>query len=141
MTRAEEGERCAAGRVDVGCRRLRAPAKLPDAGRHPQPIGPPVRRLLLLALATLLTPVAGAQIIRRPGMPFQEPATFVSFGVGLLQPWSVHDGTTNSRWDFSDATQFVVALERNFGAGASLGVRGTTARVPLRYTTVTGGNA
>ena len=74
-------------------------------------------------------------------MPFQEPATFVSFGVGLLQPWSVHDGTTNSRWDFSDATQFAVALERNFGAGASLGVRGTTARVPLRYTTVTGGNA
>src|SRR5690349_24939069 len=32
-------------------------------------------------------PISGAQIIRRPGMPFQEPATFVSFGVGLLQPW------------------------------------------------------
>src|SRR5690348_3269442 len=121
MTRAEERERCAAGRVDVGCRPPRAPAKLPDAVRHPQPIGAPVRRLLLLALASLVTPVAGAQIIRRPGMPFQEPATFVSFGVGLLQPWSVHDGTTNSVWDFSDATQFAVALERNFGAGASLG--------------------
>ena len=99
-----------------------------------------MRRLLLLALATLITPVASAQIIRRPGMPFQEPATFVSFGVGLLQPWSVHDGTTNSVWDFSDATQFAVALERNFGAGASLGVRGTTARVPLRYTSTIGGS-
>jgi len=52
----------------------------------------------------------------------------------------VNDGTTNSSWDFSDATQFTVALERNFGAGASLGVRGTTARVPLRYSSITGGD-
>lgn len=100
-----------------------------------------MRRLLLLALAILVAPAAGAQIIRRGGMPFQEPTTFVSFGVGLLQPWSVHDGTTSSTWDFSDATQFAVALERNFGAGASLGVRATTARVPLRYTGLLGGDA
>jgi hypothetical protein len=99
-----------------------------------------VRRLLVLALAILVAPASGAQIIRRGGMPFQEPATFVSVGVGLLQPWTVHDGTTTSTWDFSDATQFAVALERNFGAGASLGVRGTTARVPLRYTSVVGGD-
>ena len=99
-----------------------------------------MRRLLLLALAIVLPSAAGAQIIRRGGMPFQEPTTFVSFGVGLLQPWGLSDGTTNSTWDFSDATQFAVALERNFGAGASLGVRGTTARVPLRYTSVIGGD-
>lgn len=99
-----------------------------------------MRRLLLLALATLITPVAGAQIIRRGGMPFQQPTTFVSFGVGLLQPWIVNDGTTNSVWEFSDATQFAVAVERNFGGGASFGVRGTTARVPLRYTSVVGGD-
>lgn len=74
-------------------------------------------------------------------MPFQEPTTFVSFGVGLMQPWTVHDGSTQSTWDFSDATQFGVALERNYGAGASLGVRGSTARVPLRYTSSVGGNA
>ena len=100
-----------------------------------------MRRLLLLALATVLVPAAGAQIIRRGGMPFQEPTTFVSFGVGLLQPWTVHDGTTSSVWDFSDATQFAVSLERNFGGGASLGVTGTTARVPLRYSGVVGGDA
>lgn len=99
-----------------------------------------MRRLLLLALAIILPSSASAQIIRRGGMPFQEPTTFVSFGVGLLQPWGLSDGTTNSTWDFSDATQFAVALERNFGAGASLGVRGTTARVPLRYTSVIGGD-
>jgi hypothetical protein len=98
-----------------------------------------MRRLLLLVLAIILPSSASAQIIRRGGMPFQEPTTFVSFGVGLLQPWGLSDGTTNSTWDFSDATQFAVALERNFGAGASLGVRGTTARVPLRYTSVIGG--
>ena len=100
-----------------------------------------MRRLLLLALATLITPAASAQIIRRGGMPFQEPTTFVSFGVGLLQPWSVNDGSTNSVWDFSDATQFAVSLERNLGGGAAVGVRGTTARVPLRYTSVIGGDA
>jgi hypothetical protein len=98
-----------------------------------------MRRLLLHVLAIILPSSASAQIIRRGGMPFQEPTTFVSFGVGLLQPWGLSDGTTNSTWDFSDATQFAVALERNFGAGASLGVRGTTARVPLRYTSVIGG--
>jgi hypothetical protein len=100
-----------------------------------------VRRLLSFALVLLVVPTAGAQIIRRGGMPFQEPTTFVSFGVGLLQPWDVADGTTNSTWNFSDATQFAVALERNFGAGAAVGLRGTTARVPLRYTSVIGGDA
>jgi hypothetical protein len=100
-----------------------------------------MRRLLWLALVIVVTPVAGAQIIRRGGMPFQEPTTFVSFGVGLLQPWDVTDGTTNSVWNFSDATQFAVAIERNFGAGASVGVRGTTARVPLRYSSLVGGDA
>jgi hypothetical protein len=100
-----------------------------------------VRRLLSLALVILLAPAAGAQIIRRGGMPFQEPTTFVSFGVGLLQPWTVHDGSTNSQWELSDATQFAVAVERNFSSGASVGVRGTTARVPLRYTSITGGDA
>jgi len=99
-----------------------------------------MRRLLLLALAIVLPAAAGAQIISRGGMPFQEPSTFVSFGVGLLQPWGLADGATNSTWDFSDATQFAVALEKNFGGGASLGVRGTTARVPLRYTSVVGGD-
>ena len=100
-----------------------------------------MRRLLLLALVIALPASAGAQIIRRGGMPFQEPSTFVSFGVGLLQPFDVADGTTGSAWNFSDATQFAVSLEKNFGAGASLGVRGTTARVPLRYSSIVGGGA
>ena len=100
-----------------------------------------MRRLLLLALVFLLAPAAGAQIISRGGMPFREPTTFVSFGVGLLQPWGVADGTTNSTWHFSDATQFTVALARNFGSGAAVGLRGTTARVPLRYTSLIGGDA
>ena len=75
-------------------------------------------------------------------MPFQEPTTFVSFGVGHLQSWTVSDGrdASSSTWDFGDATQFNVALERSFGAGVSLGVVGTTARVPLHYTTLTGGD-
>src|SRR3954469_21585098 len=102
MTRAEERERCVVGRVDV-CRLPCAPAKLPDAVRHPQPIVP-VRQLPLLALATLVASAADAQIIRRPGMPFQEPTAFLSFGVGHVQGWTVHDDRagSSSTWEFGD---------------------------------------
>jgi hypothetical protein len=102
----------------------------------------PVRQLPLLVLATLVASAADAQIIRRPGMPFQEPTTFLSFGVGHVQGWTVHDSRdgSSSTWEFGDATQFNVALERSFGAGVTLGVTGTTARVPLHYSSIEGGD-
>ena len=101
-----------------------------------------MRRLQLLALATLVPAAASAQIIRRPGMPFQEPTTFISFGVGHVQSWTVHDSrdAANSTWDFGDATQFAVAVERSFGAGVTMGVEGTTARVPVHYGALEGGD-
>ena len=99
-----------------------------------------MRRLLLLALLPLATPSAGAQIIGRGGLRLQQPTAWLSLGAGLTQPWSVTDGTTHSTWDFSDATQYSVALERTLSGGASLGVRGAMAKVPLRYSQLVGGD-
>ena len=93
-------------------------------------------RRFVLALIPFLAADAGAQIIRRPpGLQFREPSVWVSLGVGLTQGWSVLDGATNSQWDFGDATQFAAALEKSVASGVTIGARGTTSRVPLRYTT------
>ena len=81
----------------------------------------------------LLAGEAGAQIIR-PGIRFSEPAAWVSFGAALANTFDVRDGTTNSVWQFGDATQYAVSIEKPIsGSGVTFGVRGTYARVPLFY--------
>jgi hypothetical protein len=91
-----------------------------------------VRRLLFAFVPFFVATQADAQIIR-PGMRFGEPSAWVSLGVGLQNGFAVHDGTTGSTWQFSDATQFVASLEKTFTPGVTFGVRGTHARVPLLY--------
>jgi hypothetical protein len=84
---------------------------------------------------------AGAQIIR-PGMRFSEPSAWVSFGAALTNTFDVRDGTTGSVWDFGDATQYAVSLEKAIsGSGVTFGVRGTHARVPLFYSGSTSSDA
>lgn len=91
----------------------------------------PLLALVPLAVAALAAD-AGAQIIR-PGMRSQEPTSWVSLGVGLQNGFGLLDGTTNSAWQFSDATQYVVSLEKVLSGGTTLGVRGSHAIVPLYY--------
>jgi hypothetical protein len=91
-----------------------------------------VRRLFLALLPLAIAGDAGAQIIR-PGMRFGEPNAWVSFGAALVSEFDVRDGTTGL-WEFGDATQYAVSIEKPIsGSGVTLGVRGTHARVPLRY--------
>jgi hypothetical protein len=93
-----------------------------------------VRRLLFVLFPLLVVASeAGAQIIRRPGYGRGEPSGWFSAGAALVQPWSVVDGTTGTRWDFGDATQYSASLEKALSGGATLGLRGTYARVPLTY--------
>lgn len=82
---------------------------------------------------------ADAQIIRG-GLRFQEPGYWTSLGAALVQEYTVRDGSTGSQWDFGDATQYSASLEKVISGGTSVGLRGTHARVPLRYsgTTSTG---
>ena len=92
-----------------------------------------MRRSLFALLPLVLAADAGAQIIR-PGLRFGEPSAWVSFGAAVTNTFDVHDGTTNSIWEFGDATQYAVSLEKAMsGSGVTLGVRGTHARVPLFY--------
>ena len=91
-----------------------------------------MRRLFFALVPLFLAADAGAQIIR-PGMRFGEPTAWVSLGAALQSTFDVHDGTTNSVWQFGDATQYAASIERVLSGGVTLGVRGTHARVPLQY--------
>jgi hypothetical protein len=98
-----------------------------------------VRRLFIVLLpivGALPWHESGAQIIRPGRFSLSEPPTWVSGGVGLQQGWTVIDGTTGSRWDLGDATQYGASIERTISGGMSVAIRGTTARVPLDYTTL-----
>jgi hypothetical protein len=92
-----------------------------------------VRRLILAVLPLFLAAEAGAQIMRRPTYGRRQPSTWVSAGASLLQPWTVLDGTTSAEWRFGNATQYAASLEKQLSGGATLGLRGTHARVPLTY--------
>ncbi len=92
-----------------------------------------MRRLFFALVPLALAADAGAQIIR-PGMRFAEPAAWVSLGAALQNGFIVHDGTTNSVWEFGDATQYAASFEKTVSGGTTFGLRGTHARVPLRYT-------
>lgn len=97
------------------------------------------RSLLLLAFVSLAAPaVAGAQISRRGGYGLGEPSAYASLGVAYVNGFSVHDGSTGSYWDFGDAMQYVASLEKRVSGGTSIGIRGSTARMPLRYSTTSG---
>ena len=92
-----------------------------------------MRRLLYALVPLFVATQADAQIIR-PGMRFGEPSAWVSFGAALVNTFDVRDGTTNSVWQFGDATQYAVSLEKPIsGSGVTFGVRGTHSRAPLFY--------
>ena len=95
------------------------------------------RVVIAVALVLAASAQSGAQIIRR-GVYSSAPTNWVSGGVGFLYGWSLTDGSTGSTWDFGDATQFSASLDHQFMPGATIGLRGTTALVPLRYTSGTG---
>ncbi len=93
-----------------------------------------MRRLLLVVLVPLVAADAHAQIGRRSPYGLSEPSAYASLGVAYVNGFSVHDGSTASYWDFGSTTQYVASLEKNMSGGITLGIRGTTASVPLHYT-------
>lgn len=91
-----------------------------------------MRRLLFAILPLLVAAESGAQVIRRGNLGGGEPSLYISGGASLTEGWSVIDGSTGSRWDFGNATQYQASIER-VANGASFGLRGATGMVPLRY--------
>lgn len=101
-----------------------------------------MRRLLLvslLALTVLPSQRSDAQIIRSGRFGVRDPQLWVSGGAGLVQGWTIADGTTGVRWRFGDALQYGAAIEKAVSGGATLGIRATTARMPLDYLPFDGG--
>ena len=84
--------------------------------------------LTLLAAASAMQ----AQIIRPSYLT--RPAAWTSLSVGWLQQGNVCGADASTCWDFGGAPQFRATLELPVGSGASVGIAGTTARVPLIYT-------
>lgn len=96
------------------------------------------RSLLAAALALATLPATlPAQIIVGGGgaAPHQPPPTFYfSAWVGYGQNSIVDDGSSASSWDFGSGPQYRATLEYALGSESTLGVAGTYARTPLRYT-------
>lgn len=93
----------------------------------------------LLAAALSLTGIGTAlpaqiTVGQRAAPPGPIPPTFYfSAWVGYAQNPVVDDGSTGSSWDFGSGPQYRATLEYALGNESTLGVAGTYARTPLRY--------
>lgn len=96
-----------------------------------------MRRLSFALVLLLAAADANAQIARQQ-YQLGTPAAWLSAGAGSQDAWSVTDGKTASQWQFGSSTQYAASLEKSVSNGVSLGVRGTTASVPMTYSGLTG---
>ena len=92
-------------------------------------------RTLLNALALMVVSACtvDAQIIDSRQVGTGEPIAWTSLSVGWLQHGGLCDPGSNSCWGFGGAPQFRASLDMPMGRGATIGLVGTTAKVPLRY--------
>ena len=86
-----------------------------------------------LALMSVSFSVVDGQIIDSRRVGTGEPIAWTSLSVGWLQHGGLCDPDSNSCWGFGGAPQFRASLDMPMGRGATIGIAGTTARVPLRY--------
>lgn len=89
------------------------------------------RWLAVLALLCGSADIVHAQIIQ----PVRRvnPLAWTSLSIGWLQQQGLCDPNTGACWDFGSGPQWRATLEVPVGTGASFGVAGTTARLPLTY--------
>lgn len=90
-------------------------------------------RRLPFALACLLVAADARAQSMRQRFPVSAPTAWVTGGVGSQDGWTVVDGKTGSQWQFGNSTQYAASLEKSVSNGISLGLRGTTATVPMTY--------
>ena len=62
----------------------------------------------------------------------------MSFSVGVMDLSDVHDGSTNSEWQFGNAVQYRISLEMPIQNQSTIGISGAFARVPLVYVALDG---
>ncbi len=91
---------------------------------------------LVLVLAFLAPRTVYAQVFRVGATG--EPALWITAGAGYLSHGRVHDGDTQSRWDFAGGLQWRISMERAIQRGTSLGVTASYADLSLRYRSLDG---
>lgn len=89
--------------------------------------------LVALALSMVSAVTVDAQIIDSRRVGTGEPIAWTSLSVGWLEHGGLCDPESSSCWGFGGAPQFRASLDMPLGRGATIGVAGTTAKVPLRY--------
>jgi len=92
-----------------------------------------MQRIVLTAI--LLAAFVGdahAQI-GRPAPRVPQPKSWMSLSVGVMDLSDVHDGSTDSDWQFGNTVQYRVSLEMPVQYQSTIGVSGSFARVPLTY--------
>jgi hypothetical protein len=92
-----------------------------------------MRRLALVLLLGAGS-VANAQVVIRGGRSSLAPKAWIGLSAGLVQAATVNDGSTNSQWDFGSATSYRASYESVVQPGVTLGMAGSYASTPLRYT-------
>lgn len=104
----------------------------------------PTRRPSTTLAAFLLAPLAlgaaaplQAQVFKVPRRA-AEPAFWVAANVGYFQLQNLADSQTNSVWNFSGTLLYSASLDYSMGRGASVGVTGAYARMPLLYESLDG---
>jgi hypothetical protein len=93
-----------------------------------------MRSFLFSALvAVAIAPNAGAQYSGFPRTA--EPAYWLSGGVGAFNGQRVHDGTSQSTWDFGEKTswQYRATLEKAIQNQSTIGLVATFVKVPITY--------
>jgi hypothetical protein len=85
----------------------------------------------VIVLGTIAMPVK-AQVLDAARLN-SEPRFWISGGLSWSSVSEINDGSTGSRWRFSDAAKFRATAEYSLGRGNSLGAAVSWSRVPLRY--------
>jgi len=92
-----------------------------------------MHRLLLAAVLLGVFAHDGLAQIGRPAARAPEPKSWLSLSVGVMDLSDVHDGSTNTVWEFGNTVQYRISFEIPVQNQSTFGVSGSFARVPLTY--------
>jgi hypothetical protein len=84
--------------------------------------------ILLVAIASEVGAQIGRPVVRVP-----EPKSWLSLSVGVMDLSDVHDGSTNTVWEFGNTVQYRISFEIPVQHQSTFGLSGSFARVPLAY--------
>ena len=91
-----------------------------------------LRSGLFALLLPLVAASTQAQIIGRRAAGPTTP-TYIGGGIGILQGFSVNDGSTGSTWQFGTTMGYLATIERPTQSGILLGLEGMYAKPNLSY--------